>query len=116
MGNLRVILSGLRKSLGAYFNITRETAGINLEENVWIDVIELENHLASAHKSSSQSLSEKTILHLEEAVKLYRGRFLDGFYLRDCERFENWMIQEQERFHRLTIDAFIELASYNSEI
>ncbi|MBV7274776.1 AAA family ATPase [Clostridiaceae bacterium UIB06] len=33
----------------------------------------------------------------EETVKLYKGDFLEGFYVKDAEVFEEWMIQERER-------------------
>ncbi|MGH7572631.1 MAG: AfsR/SARP family transcriptional regulator, partial [Gemmatimonadota bacterium] len=34
---------------------------------------------------------------LEDAASLYRGPFLDGFYLSDSPEFEQWMISERAR-------------------
>ncbi len=48
MANLRVVLSSLRKQVGDYVAITRETAAINPEANVWLDVAQLESDLAPA--------------------------------------------------------------------
>lgn len=37
---------------------------------------------------------------LAEAVELYRGPFLDGFYVRDAPEFEQWVGREQDRLAR----------------
>jgi predicted ATPase/DNA-binding SARP family transcriptional activator len=116
MSNLRVVLSSLRQSLAPYLAISRQKIGINLEEALWTDVTELEDHLASAYKIGAQPPTPAAIAHLEKAAGLYRGRFLEGFYLRDCARFENWMIQEQERLHRLALESLLALAAYFSGI
>jgi DNA-binding SARP family transcriptional activator len=59
MSNLRVALSSLRKQLGPYVTITRDTVGVNPEKGVWLDMAELEAHLSAGR--------------LEEAVALYQG-------------------------------------------
>ncbi|HEX2078832.1 MAG TPA: BTAD domain-containing putative transcriptional regulator, partial [Longimicrobium sp.] len=37
---------------------------------------------------------------LHEAVELYRGPFLDGFYVRGTAEFEQWVGREQDRLRR----------------
>jgi DNA-binding SARP family transcriptional activator len=49
---------------------------------------------------------------LDQAVQLYRGEFLEGFYVRDCAGFEGWQVRERERFHHLAVNALHELAAY----
>jgi TolB-like protein/DNA-binding SARP family transcriptional activator/Tfp pilus assembly protein PilF len=50
----------------------------------------------------------------EGAVRLYRGPFLEGFYLSDAPAFEQWMDAERGRIERSFIEALERLAK-NSE-
>ena len=47
---------------------------------------------------------------LESAIALYRGPFLDGFYLNDAPEFEQWMDAERRRIERTYTDALEHLA------
>src|SRR5689334_21438579 len=47
---------------------------------------------------------------LEAAVELYRGKFLDGFYLSDAPEFEHWLEAERGRLERRYTDALEDLA------
>ena len=47
---------------------------------------------------------------LESAIALYRGPFLDGFYLNDAPEFEQWMEAERGRIERTYTDALERLA------
>jgi serine/threonine-protein kinase len=53
---------------------------------VWTDVGMFREHLARGA--------------LREAVDLYRGTFLDGFYVRAASGFEDWLAREQDRLRR----------------
>jgi TolB-like protein/DNA-binding SARP family transcriptional activator len=46
----------------------------------------------------------------EAAVELYRGPFLEGFYLTDAPEFEQWMEEERGRIERSYMDALERLA------
>jgi serine/threonine-protein kinase len=46
----------------------------------------------------------------ESAVEMYRGPFLDGFYLSDAAEFEQWMESERARIERSYMDALETLA------
>ena len=50
---------------------------------------------------------------LEQAVALYRGSFLDGFFVGESVLFEDWTLLLRERFHRLALDALFSLANYH---
>jgi DNA-binding SARP family transcriptional activator len=65
LANLRVVLSSLRKHLALYVTINRDTVALNPDADVWLDAAELEHKLAAGH--------------VEEAVALYHGDFLEGF-------------------------------------
>ncbi len=88
---LRVTLSLLRKSLQEYVLIDRETIGLNPESTIWLDADELERHLDEGRAA--------------EALALYRGDFLEGFHVRGSLSFEDWCVWQQERYHRLMVDA-----------
>jgi serine/threonine-protein kinase len=46
----------------------------------------------------------------EEAVSLYRGPFLDGFFLKDAPEFERWVDEQRGRLSRRVMAALRELA------
>ena len=115
MGNLRVVLTSLRKQLAPFVNITRDTVSLNLDENIWLDVSELEDLLISTRQPKSSPLQTTQVQQMEQAVTIYKGRFLDGFYVRDCTGFENWVFREQERLQRVILDVISDLVSFYLE-
>lgn len=52
---------------------------------------------------------------IEAAVELYRGPFLDGFYLSDAPEFEQWMDAERGRIERIYTEALEKLAKSAEE-
>ena len=55
---------------------------------------------------------EFCIGQLEQAIRLYRGSFLEGFFVDESVLFEDWTLLLRERFHRLALDALYDLATY----
>jgi len=89
--SLRVALAILRKEVGVYMNITRDHVGIKAAAQVYFDVADLEAKLARQE--------------VEEALAIYQGEFLQGFYIRDNLEFEDWRVWQQERIQRLVTSA-----------
>ena len=110
MGNLRVVLSSLRKQLGAYVAITRNTAGIREQADVWLDAAALEDELA-ALADEDLDTAEKAA-RVGEAIALYQGDFLEGLTIRNARNFEAWMVPERERLHRLVVGALHDLVNF----
>ena len=52
------------------------------------------------------------IAQLEEAVALYRGKFLEEFFLEDSAEFEDWVLVQREALHRRALDALATPATY----
>src|SRR5512137_2816937 len=77
MANLRGVLTNLRQELGEYLVITRDTAGLNPESDVWLDAAELQDHLDVAKKQDP--LNVATAKSLATTLELYKGEFLQGF-------------------------------------
>jgi len=93
-GNLRVVLSDVRKKIGDYLFIDRHSVSIRTGEDIWVDV----NQLLEAIENNN----------LDLAVSLYKGDFLDSFYLRGASRFENWQVIEREKIRLELVDGLSE--------
>jgi TolB-like protein/DNA-binding SARP family transcriptional activator len=52
---------------------------------------------------------------LDEAVRLYAGPFMDGFFVEGSEEFERWMAAERDRLQELFARALEQLAGERSE-
>jgi DNA-binding SARP family transcriptional activator/TolB-like protein len=88
-GALRNALHFLRSRLG---NGTLHSEGDRLRlADIWCDAVAFEDLLGRGE--------------LEEAVELYRGDLLEGFYLADAPEFEAWLEEERGRLRRRAVDA-----------
>ncbi|NLD42267.1 MAG: SARP family transcriptional regulator, partial [Chloroflexi bacterium] len=77
-----------------------------------LDAGTFEQRLAEAmhHGHPFGSPCDECAHSLAEALALYRGEFLTGFSLRDCPEFEEWLLLQRERYHRLAVEAAAALA------
>ena len=99
LGNLRVVLSSLRKALGDNIDIQRDRAGLSPDANIRVDVQELLDVMSSP-------ADRATIDCLKEALDLYQGSFLLGFNLRNASMFENWVTVERQHFRTVFDNKF----------
>ncbi len=95
--NFRHTLSALRKAIGdrdeaknSVLLVTRETIQLNCTSDCWLDVRAFQEGVTAANPSSQ----------LAEAVALYRGDFLEGFYVKDSAAFEDWALLIRDRLQR----------------
>ena len=71
---------------------------------IWLDTEVFEKNTAVASRS------------LNQAIKLYRGDFLDGFFLKDSPGFDSWVRGTRDHFHHLYLSALRHLAEiYESD-
>jgi len=113
LANLRNALANLRTAVGdreatpAFLQITRETIGFNRASDHWLDV--------TAFRALVETTEAGRPRHhrLEEAVALYRGDFLAGFFVRDNPQFEDWVVLLRERLHWQALKALGALAAYH---
>jgi DNA-binding SARP family transcriptional activator len=100
--SLRQTLSTLRKELSHVSPqkiLLEEGDFLSLDPSlVYVDVVEFESLVAAGTAES-----------LDPATRLYTGDFLDGFVI-DEERFDQWVIAERDRLHRLALRAHAHLA------
>ncbi|MDX1688588.1 MAG: BTAD domain-containing putative transcriptional regulator, partial [Candidatus Promineifilaceae bacterium] len=100
LANLRVVLSSLRKEVGPFVSISRSTAAIDDEADVWLDAAQLEEAVKVLQEAEAPDTAEA----VEEALALYEGDFLAGFFVPEASGFEEWAAGERQRLHRLTVD------------
>ena len=97
--NLRRTLSSLNKSLrGELLEADREKIGLKDLVKVWLDVDQFRK-LISIPKNHTHPYNQPCTdcLHLlEEAARLYRGDFMEGFNLGDCPEFDEWQTLQRE--------------------
>jgi len=105
--SLRQTLSTLRKELAQLSGNEK----ILIEES---DLLGLDESLVECDVAAFESLvatgSEEA---LSQAAKLYRGDFLDGFVINE-ERFDQWVIAERDRLHRMSLRAHMALLDMQS--
>src|SRR4029077_14246305 len=103
--------------LAPYLLVTRTQVGMNPQARYRLDVADFEDCLqqARAIKPRGDALAPHTVKLLEQAVGLYSGDFLQGFFVRAGSGFEEWMLREQERLHRLATLALGDLVAYYME-
>jgi DNA-binding SARP family transcriptional activator len=111
-GNFRRALANLRSVLGdrtaqpPHLLITRDTVQFNLASDVTVDVVRFRELVKTPASHPAW------VNHLEQAVALYRGPFLEGFHLDDCPELELWMLQVRGDLERLAAGAFYDLARH----
>jgi predicted ATPase/DNA-binding SARP family transcriptional activator len=118
--NLRQALFSLRQTIGdptalpPYLHITREEIQFNTASDYALDVASFDAHLAARARHTHSRLDGCAIcaLHLQQAADLYRGRFLQEFYLEDSAEFEEWALARREATHQRALDALADLADY----
>ncbi len=112
LSNLRVVLTTLRKEFDPYFVITRESVSLNPEAEIRSDVAEFEDCLVEIRRDGGIG-SAPAAERVEQAMALYRGDFLEGFYVRGSRGFDEWMVTERERLHHLAVGALYDLVRYS---
>ncbi len=91
--DLRRTLSQINRALGeGWIDADRESAGMDAEREVWLDVDAFRQHLtqADAHGHARTTACAHCLPLLEQATALYRGDFMAGFTLRDSLEFDEW--------------------------
>ena len=98
--NLRKTLSDLRQQMGDFLLVSRETIALNPPGEWSVDAAAFQHLLHT---------TPLTIPTLEQAIALYQGDFLAGFFLRDSLVFDEWASLERERLRLLALDALNQL-------
>jgi predicted ATPase len=118
--NLRQALVNLRKAIGdhtanpPYLLSTPDEIRFNPASNYTLDLAEFDAHLAAceSHVHANLVMCAVCMPRLQQAVNLYRGKFLQEFFLSDSAEFEEWALTRREATHQRALDALTHLANY----
>lgn len=81
---------------------------LNLQSDFWIDLAVFEQGFASASGVSGKDLDQTKAEMLKEAVRLYRGDLLEGWY-------QDWCLFERERLQNMYLSMLDKLVAYSEE-
>ena len=87
--SLRKALSDLRRRVGPFLDITRHEVAFDFSTPYWLDT--------ECFETSVKDTTAETVERLQEAVELYHGDFLEGFYIRQAAAFEEWVLVQRAR-------------------
>lgn len=101
--NLRVALTKLRQVLGDHLQVTRTALALEPASAYWLDVKEFIERTQVADHSTDAPLSTAQAGELTAALALYQGDFLADFAVANAPLFDEWVLLERERLHRLAL-------------
>jgi predicted ATPase/DNA-binding SARP family transcriptional activator/Tfp pilus assembly protein PilF len=122
--NLRQALSYLRQAIGdpgdddsaegAFLLVDRQTVQFNPDSDYWLDVAAFKALAddCKKHRHSRLGTCLSCMQRLERMAELYRGGFLEHFFLSDSSMFEEWASLEREWLHRQAVETLSHLADY----
>jgi predicted ATPase len=118
--NLRQALFNLRLAIGdhtarpPYLFISRDAIQFNRASDFWLDLAQFKTILHACEEDRRRGVEDRSshVARLEEMVALYRGEFLQHFFLEDSAEFETWTLVQRESVHQHVLDACSDLASY----
>jgi len=119
--SLKQALATIRKALGdrdsqePYLLANNQDVLFNIGSPHEVDVHDFENLTSTVDLHSHQSVDtcEPCAKLLEKAVEIYQDDFLAGFYLPDCQAFDEWVIIKREKYKRMVTEAIRCLISYH---
>jgi DNA-binding SARP family transcriptional activator len=76
---------------GAILLVEPDWVQLNPTADLWLDIVAFEEAYACTQRVAIQELDCQQVQHLQEAIDLYRGELLEGWY-------HDWCLGERERF------------------
>lgn len=113
--NLTKALTNLRQLLEPYLLIERHSVAFNHQAPAAVDVT-----LFQAAVEASALLEPddpvRGLAPLRQAVSLYRGDFLEGFYVKNALEFEEWALEQREYLRELMLQALRRLTEQSARL
>lgn len=110
--NLRQALYGIRQAIGepgynAIFSVSSDDIEVSLGESIWLDLAAYDMHLRAArvHHHAPGDLCSSCIQHLQAGVELVRGAFMEGIFLENNRKFQDWVTFQRSRLEQQHIQA-----------
>lgn len=106
--NLRQALLGVRKALADQdastpcLLVQADTLEFNPDRVISLDATSLLEHTSAVktHTHDSSTLCATCGVHLQRARELYRGEFLEDYFLGESLEYQEWMMLQRERYLR----------------
>jgi len=105
--NLRKALQQLQQHLKPYLTVEHHQIGLRSPHLYTVDAVAFV--AAMGNPATTQAN------RLQQALDLYHGDFLTGFYIRDAPDFEAWMLGERARLRELMLQGVAMLAQRYAE-
>ena len=90
---------------GGVLTVEHDWVQLNSEAGVWLDVAAFEQAFTSVQGSGGGDIGERATESLQEAVRLYRGDLLEGWY-------QDWCLYERERLQNIYLLILDKLMSH----
>jgi len=103
--SLSKCLSNLRDLVGDAVLIQRQTVTFNRDHPYQLDI----EHFT---RGVSTPPTSETSQPFQAALALYRGDFLEGFYVRDAPDFEQWLLVQRAHYRESVVHGLYALAAY----
>jgi predicted ATPase/DNA-binding SARP family transcriptional activator len=118
--NLRQALFNLRVGIGdhtanpPYLFISRDSIQFNQKSDYSLDIDQFNRGFNTHLKGLTQNNEDNpaNVSDLEEIIKLYRGEFLQQFFLEDSTEFEEWALAQRESLHQRALELHSFLTNY----
>ncbi|MCB8948861.1 MAG: hypothetical protein H6653_12675 [Ardenticatenaceae bacterium] len=94
--NLRGVLLRLRQHVEPYLQISHQTVSVHPDAPVQVDTAVFQQAIRNGEKQGDG---------WQTAVELYRGEFLQEFYIRQAPEFDNWLQEQRLWFHNQAVAA-----------
>ena len=93
---------------GQLIQANNEWIQVNSQARVWVDAIEFLRGCLSNQGTPGQDLGNEAAVQLRNAIQLYKGNLLDGWY-------QEWCLFERERFRQIYL-ATLDKLMLNCEV
>lgn len=100
--NLRDVIASLRKTVADLLVISHQTLAVNPDYLHTVDVAVLSKILSDPRGAALDDL--------REAIGLYHGEFLEGFFVLNASPFDEWVRQKREEYLILVLNGLHTLA------
>ncbi len=106
--NIRKIINENKSSEDILIS-SKDSCMINPNYDFYIDIFHLDDILNSIEKNQDRKAC------LNNAKKLFRGEFLEEFYIKNCPEFNDWIFYERAKFQRTYEDILCKLIDLHYE-
>lgn len=113
--NLTKALTNLRQLVEPYLLLDRYSVAFDLQLPAVLDVTIFQAAVEGSAPLKPENL-ERDLAPLRKAVGLYRGDFLEGFYVKNALEFEEWALGQREYLRELMLQALRRLTEHSARL